>query len=269
MNENAQGLHRPLTDWLALNRNVPCDAEAAGRIAPFPPADLMQVVSGLTNPEHFALHGIAILEALDAASPEALADYRSILDFGCGCGRLARMFKGYEGKLVGCDIDARLVDWVNRNLTYMTAVTTVPNLPLPFADGEFECVISISIFTHLNEASQDFYLRELARVTQSGGRLFLTVHGERAMERALSESAIFEMLAVPRDRLEAASRGMAGGLHNFILQQGHLTSEEYPYGITFVPADYVHRHWGRFFDIARIVDGAIHDFQSIVVCEKR
>lgn len=269
MSEGSYGLNQPLADWLDINRNVPYDAQAMEHVAPFPPPELMQVVSGLTNPEHFALHGVAILEALQAASPKPLADCESILDFGCGCGRLARMFKGYRGKLVGCDIDGRLVDWVNEHLTYMTAVKTVPNLPLPFEDGQFECVISISIFTHLNEASQDFCLRELARITKPGGRLFLTVHGERAMERALSENTIFDMLAVPRDGLEAASSGMASGRHNFILQQGHLTSEEYQYGITFVPEVYVHQHWGRYLDIDRVVNGAIHDFQSIVVCEKR
>src|SRR3569832_1120993 len=113
--EDLHGVHRPLADWLNVNRNVPYEADALEHIAPFPPAELMQVVSGLTNPEHFALHGVAILEALATTSPKPQTNYQSILDFGCGCGHQTHKNKRYQCKHVGCDIDARLVDWVNQH----------------------------------------------------------------------------------------------------------------------------------------------------------
>jgi hypothetical protein len=77
------------------------------------------------------------------------------------------------------------------------------------------------------------------------------------------------MLEIPRKGLEAAQRGMSEGLHNFILQErGHLTTGDYKYGIAFVPDEYIRMHWGRHFRIDAIVNGAIHDFQSIVVCTR-
>jgi len=104
------------------------------------------------------------------------------------------MFKGHPNRIVGCDIDKRHVNWVAGNLDYMTACLTSVNPPLPFGDDEFDAIISISIFTHLTEKSQDDFLAELSRITSSDGYLFLTVHGSRAMERAKSEKMIWDMI---------------------------------------------------------------------------
>lgn len=269
--EYENGVRIPLSDWLELNERLIFEQpELRKHVAPFPPPHLMQVVSGLTSETDFALHGTTIFRAVQDASPKPLDNFKSILDFGCGCGRLARMFKGYSGKYSGCDIDGRLVDWINGNLAYMQAEQTQPNGPLPFGKDSFDAVISISVFTHLNEESQHFYLSELARTTQSGAYLFLTIHGERAIARAIEEDRIFRMLAISIEGLDAAAVGMNAGKHNFILQEtGHLTTSDYEYGITFIPSSHVKRVWTEYFDIVEIVSGAIHDFQDIVVCRKR
>ena len=266
-----RGMLMPPDQWSELNGRLVFEhPELLEFVAAFPPEHLMQNVSGLTSRADFAAHGVTIFKAVQDASPRALSSFGSVLDFGCGCGRLARMFKGHPGRLAGCDVDARHVEWVNANLPNMLAFCTVPNAVLPFADSCFDCIISISVFTHLDEAAQHFYLRELTRCSRPGSYLFLTIHGERAMQRALSEESIFTMLAVPRDDIEAAAVGMRESRHAFILQpQGHLTTEAYRYGMTFIPAAYVRNVWIVYFDIVGIVSGAIHDFQDIVVCRTR
>ena len=50
--------------------------------------------------------------------------------------------------------------------------------PLPFADGAFDLVIVISVFTHLPRDSQDAWLAELERVTGPGTVVIATVHGD-------------------------------------------------------------------------------------------
>jgi SAM-dependent methyltransferase len=265
------GMRMPMEDWLDLNGRLSFERPELSRyVSPFPPPHLMHIVSALTSEADFAAHGVTIYRAIQDASPKPLADYRSILDFGCGCGRLGRMFKGHPGKVTGCDVDGRLVDWVNNNLSHMVAVRTEPAEPLPFEDDSFDGVISVSVFSHLDENTQKLYLGELQRVSASGAYLFLTTHGDRALARALNEDRIFEMLGILRADLNRAATGMNERRHNFILQpSGHLTSEHYKYGITFIPESYVRRVWTEFFDVAAIVGGAIHDFQDIVVCRKR
>lgn len=263
-----KGMSGSLAEWLEFNLNTAFSNPAARQyIAAFPPVELMENTSGLTDERDFTAHGVAILTALQNASPIPLNTYKSVLDFGSGVGRVARMFKGFAGQYTGVDIDARHVEWMKSALPYVRANLSQPRKPLPFEDGVFDCVISISVFTHMNETDQDFYLSELRRVCRPGSYLFLTVHGSRALDRAISDQSIFDMLSVPRKAVVTAHRAMKEGpTFKFIRQDGHLTSGDYEYGITFISDSYVSLHWSKFFSIERVVSGAIHDFQDIVVC---
>jgi SAM-dependent methyltransferase len=276
------GCRLPTSDWTWFNRVGIFEDESLRKYAhPFPPVELMQNVSGLTNEQDFAKHGSDIYIALSEASPKPLSAYRSILDFGCGCGRLARMFKGHPHDVQGCDIDRRHVDWINANLPPIKATLSSVLPPLPYPDNKFEAVISISIFTHLNEKSQDEFLSELHRVSAPDGCLFLTVHGERALQRAVNEQRIHDMLSMDEGLFQKAREQFAAGQHAFILQQGHLTTAQSPasknelisvpfeYGITFIPENYIRSHWGRWFHVADYKHGGIHDFQDIVVLTPR
>lgn len=293
MNQLEFGCRLPLEEWMDLNRvQVFTNPKLKRYVSPFPPTELMANVSGLQNEQDFAAHGTDIYRALTAASSKPLSEFSSILDFGCGCGRLARIFKGHPGRIAGCDIDARHVDWINNNLGFMEAKLSKVAPPIPYEDNEFEAIISISIFTHLTEKSQDQFLSELYRVCMPEGRLFLTVHGKRALERALSEPTILAMLAMDTHRFERAQQEFAENRHAFVLQFGHLTTkhenaseqelirdtqsglkkmveEPFEYGITFVPEDYLMSHWGKWFDIVDYHHGGIHDFQDIVVLKPK
>lgn len=250
-------------EWASFNVSPKVEELAlAGEVAPFPPRQLMQRVSGLTSPSDFASHGKDIFLALSSASPTPLSAYNNILDFGVGSGRLARMFKGFKGQYTGADIDHELLDWAGMKLSWVTPLPTTPKAKLPCVDASFDAVISISVFTHMSEADSLFYLEELHRVTKPGGKLFLTVHGERALKRAETEKPIFDMLSVPQPGMEIARARMPG--FTFILQQGHLTSESYEYGISFTGEDYIRSEWSKRFQVDRVVSGAIHDFQDIV-----
>ena len=191
------GCRLPREEWLWLNGvGIFEDPGLRKYVAPFPPPELMQNVSGLSNESDFAAHGNDIFTALEVASPRRLAEFARILDFGCGCGRLARMFKGHPHQVFGCDIDERHVRFVNQSFDHMTAKLSQTHPPLPYPNDYFDAIISISVFTHLNERSQDEFLADLHRVSAPGAFLFLTTHGGRALQRALEEDAIWKLIAV-------------------------------------------------------------------------
>jgi SAM-dependent methyltransferase len=281
----AQGCRLPAEEWAWLNR-VGCfeNPELREYVSPFPPVDLMRNVSGLVNERDFASHGADFFLALSAASPKPLQEFRTVLDFGCGCGRLARMFKGHPGAVFGCDVDSRHVRWIKDNLLYMQAMVTSVRPPLPYLDNQFEAIISISVFTHLNERSQNEFLAELNRICAPNGCLFLTVHGGRALRRAIEEPPIRAMIDVDEDRFRKARDEFSQGTHAFILQHGHLTtigdvgknavadkpiSEPFEYGITFIPEAYVRKNWRPWFEVLDYRPGALHDFQDLVVIRPR
>ena len=284
------GCRLPLDQWVWLNRDGIFERSELRRfVAPFPPQELMENVSAVGCTEQaFASHGTDLFKAVQQASPKPLNEFGSILDFGCGCGRLARMFKGYSGKLCGCDVDRRHVEFIQSRLDFMEARVSGIHPPLPFSSDQFDAVISISVFSHLSEPSQDEFLKDLRRVSRPGAVLFLSVHGERALSRAQKEEFIWKMISVAPEPFETAKKCFAAGKHAFILQHGHLTTatgprrwwhrmrhllggkaalvnEPYQYGITFLPERYIREHWGRWFEVLDYRPGAIHNFQDIVV----
>lgn len=265
-----EGLAGDLDDWLTFNRSgafsTPRGLEV---VAPFPPVDLMQVTTGLDQDEPFAEHGVDFYRALDDACPRPLSTFTDVLDFGAGAGRLARIFKGFPGRYTGVDVDPRNVAWLASALDHVDAIATSPRTPLPLEDGRFDCVFSISVFTHMNEDDQHFYLSELARVTQPGASLILTVHGERALERAKRERSIFDLLEIPAGEVDAVRAAFPDPGFHFVRQDGHLTSDDYEYGITFMDRAYIQRTWSRYFDVVDVIPGAIHDFQDAVVLTAR
>jgi SAM-dependent methyltransferase len=162
-----------------------------------------------------------------------------------------------------------VIDWVKRHLPWVDAHWIEPLRRLPFPDGTFDAVVSVSVFTHMNERAHLFYLDELRRVTIPGGRLLLTVCGARVIERAEQEPWVFQMLSMPGEELAKVREEFnRGNGFRFVRQQGHLTSEAYEYGTAFISTAYIAQRWSHYFEIERVVSGAIHDFQDIVVLRR-
>ena len=264
-------VHSDLDLWLRFNRSVAFESEENLRkVAPFAPPDLMYNSSGCRTNQDFAAHGTDIFAALSRSSPKPLANFDRWLDFGVGVGRLARMFKGFRGRCTGVDIDPHNIGWVSRQLPWVDAVLTQPRKPLPLAAATFNAVASVSVFTHMNEEDCAFYLSELKRVSLPGAYLFLTVCGETALVRAENEENIRAMMAIsPNELNEARKRLESGKGFYFGIQNGHLTSRAYAYGNTFIGASYIMRRWINHFKVVSLWAGGIHDFQDIVVLQRR
>lgn len=261
-----EGMAGPLPAWLKFNVGSALQsARAADYAAPFPPKELMYHTTGLDQDRDFARHGADILKALSAASPNPLNALEAVLDFGVGVGRVARYFKGFSGRYTGVDIDRANLNWISGHLPWVEAAFTEPAKPLPFEAATFDGVISISVFTHIDRATTDFYIDELHRVTRSGALLFLTLHGEQALRRALADEAVTRLVGVARERLELARTNVAEAGFDFAEQYTHLTREDYRYGTTFLSRAGAEAIFGRRFQVLAFVPGAIHSFQDLIV----
>lgn len=246
----------------------------------------MHLVSGLEVEQDFASHGADLFEAAEEALGQSLASFPRILDFGCGSGRLARLLRGHPGEVHGCDLDPRLVRWTGAHLDFLQVRLSPPQPPLPYPEGCFDLILGVSVFSHLPEEDQDAFLADLARCLAPGGRLLLSVHGERALERARTEPRILTLLGVSSPDLEQVEQLTAGGRHGFVLQDGHLThsgswrdtwrywwrgekaiAARHRYGIAFHPSGYLGEHWTRVSGLELLVHrvGGVHDFQDVVV----
>lgn len=161
-----------------------------------PPPELLYRVSGAANVEWFLTGGRWALDSIEellSRSGRALAPGARVLDFGCGCGRVARHWLARGGvDLTGTDADAAAIRWCRGHLTDGRFEANGPEPPLPFADGEFDLVYALSVFTHLRADLQTAWLAELGRVLRPGGLVAFSVHGTAYLaELAPAEQAEF------------------------------------------------------------------------------
>lgn len=154
---------------------------------PDPPSDLASGV-GLGD---FWKTGSEQVELI--ADLGSLAASDRVLEIGCGLGRIAWPLSarlGRRGRYAGLDTAWPYVDWCNRNLGlnpsrfwfhHLDVMNTTYNQAgsikgedarFPYANGSFDLVLAISLFTHLRPGTTARYLTEVARVLRPGGRLF-------------------------------------------------------------------------------------------------
>ena len=143
---------------------------------PLPPRRLMVRVAGTADADWFLRSGRAAYDAIAAHVP--LAEVESVLDFGCGCGRVTRYWADFAGTASGSDVNTKAVDWCRTNLPFARFEVNRLEPPLAFADESFDLVYALSVFTHLTAELQLAWRDELRRVLRPGGRLLMTTHGK-------------------------------------------------------------------------------------------
>jgi SAM-dependent methyltransferase len=167
---------------------------------PFPPADLIDLVIGTKEIAWYQLGGLFMHQAImtfllrNGISIESL---RSILDFGCGCGRIIRWWAALriQCEIWGSDYNPLLIEWCQKELSSMAKFTVNgAQPPLEFSDDKFELVYAYSVFTHFSRDMQQPWLKELARVVKPGGYLLLTVYGIRVGWRSGFSNDLFQQL---------------------------------------------------------------------------
>jgi SAM-dependent methyltransferase len=146
-----------------------------------PPRRLMVRVAMTADADWFLRSGRAAYDAIAAHVP--FDDVDSVLDFGCGCGRVTRWFDDFAGAVAGSDVSRPAIDWCRGNLDFARFEVNGLAPPLAFDDGSFDLVYALSVFTHLTEELQLAWRDEVRRVLRPGGLFLLTTHGRSYVPR--------------------------------------------------------------------------------------
>jgi len=227
----------------------PMAHENAGR---YPPEHLRLRVHGGRDLAGYLSLGETIARDLDQLLEEKLVKVpatANVLDFGCGPGRVATWFKPkhHEWNFHGTDIDPEAIGWAREHLASIaTFDVNDASPPLRYADGYFDFIYSISIFTHLPEDMQSLWLAELARVTRPSGYLALTTHGENLLPK----------------RIKLPSSGFY-----YSVGDGTQGLPEF-YQTSFQTAAYVEREWSKHFKVEKILARGLAEHQDMIICHK-
>lgn len=230
--------------------------ELVGGHAPPPPKHLQVRVVGNFH-AGFVRSGLtSVIPQLNRAlAPvdRTVADFSSILDFGCGCGRSIFALSSTlpDAELHGADIDAEAIAWLREHHAGLASYEVCPTMPpTPYGDDSFDFVFGISVLTHLPEDMQFAWLEELRRITRPGGFVVLTTHGPHHYG-ALTEP----------DRQVLADTGF------LYLRSGYGVGIDLPefYETTFHSHDYIRREWTRCFDVVDIQEPVPGEHQDLVL----
>lgn len=151
---------------------------------PIPPYEL-RVLVGPTDAAAFDNPRAGLV--FDDLRPE---QYRSVVDLGCGCGRIARQLIQQVPRpdhYLGIDLHRGMIRWCTDNLAPAadgfrfvhhdvfeagfnpTGRPIDELLPIPADDGSATLVVAWSVFTHLVQEQIPHYLAEVSRILAPNG----------------------------------------------------------------------------------------------------
>src|SRR5262249_4073625 len=149
-------------------------AQRHGDVA-LPPDDIAYDAYGFLDWEQYWSSGLETAQYLAGLLAEAFPDRapRRLLEWGCGPARIVRhlapLLTSFGWSVLGSDYNAATVRWCRDNIGNVSFAQNDLDPPLPFEAASFDAVYCISVFTHLSEARQLAWSKEIARVLKSGG----------------------------------------------------------------------------------------------------
>ncbi len=221
---------------------------------PLPPPRLRYRVSGTSSRATFLSTGREASENIRdvfEASRQPGSRYARWLDFGCGCGRVARHLERTVpiDELWGIDVDEEALRWTASHFRgSYERVAADPPTSLPAA--HMDVVYAGSVFTHLSEERQLAWLAELHRVMRPGGLLIASTHAP-----GLSWSR--------PDLSEEARRTLARRGFLFAAGGGRFNDDS-----AFHSCEYLVATWGRCFGLRHFRENGLNRYQDLSVWQK-
>ena len=238
----------------------------AARTLPMPERDNIVRVAGDVGPDGFLLGGAmwhsrieCLIQRYVGRAPSTLD---RILDWGVGCGRIARHFlERGQRNLYGADIDTVNVQWLRENLNWNEAIRIDFDPPMPYPPDHFDVVYGHSVFTHLSYDDQFVWLSELRRVLKPGGFAFVTACTEPGVYLTRYQN----VMRSP----DFLSKYLDTGFYDFEAQNvGVDVGREGYYRLVAHSRRFILENWSRYFCIRRILP-CFMEHQDLVILEKR
>jgi ubiquinone/menaquinone biosynthesis C-methylase UbiE len=186
-----------------------------------------------------------------------------VLEFGCGAGRMTRWLIDHAAtcEIWGTDISAKHIVWCQQHLSpplHFVTTTTLPHLP--FEDHAFGLVYAGSVFSHLDDLADAWFL-ELRRITRPGGLLYITVMDQNSIQLLTTPrwKGFWLAQALPRQPAYQA----------FIRERfGMFTIGRALQAQVFYDQEYLCSKLSRWFKVRSVTPEA-YGFQTAIILEKR
>lgn len=209
----------------------------------------------------------------------------SLLDFGCGWGRMIRFFLKDlpPERLHGVDPNAYLIGVCRE--TNRWADFSVSNVmpPLDVPDQTFDLIYAYSVFSHLSEEVHLRWLDELARVMRPGGVLAVTTWHRGFIEQCADLRTRADRSELTAWHQELITKFVDVEHWLSAYDSGAFCYEPYDasshpwsyangvsyYGEACIPRAYVARHWAKHFEVVDFIDDRALCPQNMIVVKRK
>lgn len=254
---------------------VASDAVLAGCVAPIPPVELRSIVSD-ENIAPFLYAGFLDAEAAASIYEQygrALDHRPTVLDFGCGCGRVMRFFDPNTWTIYGAEINQDHVDWCNANLPGTRSSRNSNQPPLPFDDQTIDFAYSFSVFSHLPRELASTWLADLGRILRPDGVAMITAHGYTALKIIAGSPNHQLMFRLTSEQAVAIGDALAAAEIVYLPYDADVLEAAHAgpvYGNAFMDPDYAKRAWNNDqFELAVHIPGGNRGWQDVYVLRRR
>jgi len=203
------------------------------------------------NQRRYDLNHLQKFESILRRNGHTLSQFKSILDFGCGFGRLTQHLFALapQAEISGCETEGDLVKECQKRFPNGTFLQNIATPPLDFPEEEFDFIYSYSVFTHLSESNHIAWLKEFADKLRPGGVMIHTIHSYETLYRL----QIFSPESLAKYELHGSVASFTQDLDRYHYAIGNMSRPEY--GYTIISKDYVTKKWPEYSDL-KLVDYA-------------
>ncbi|MDP3403893.1 MAG: class I SAM-dependent methyltransferase [Brevundimonas sp.] len=219
----------------------------ADKIRTRPPEDLVRYTCGHNDVDEYLRSGREVAQQFELASARHFgpmgSTFHSILDFGCGAGRILDALDFGSARVAACDVGIDVATFSKGAFPAVDVRHTGMAPPLPFENGAFDLVYSFSVFSHLTRSGEDAWLEELSRVGGDRCAYLITVHGDWMIEATLEG--------------EEQETALRDGFFYKIVHNRNQTGIDFPedYEASYHTSQYIREHWSKWFEIIDVVKG--------------
>lgn len=205
-----------------------------------------------------------------AAHSQTELSEATVLDFGCGWGRLTRFFARdvAPGSLLACDPVEEILEVCRRSrVPAVLAQSDFVPERLPFDRG-VDLALSFSVFTHISEAAAGTCLRAIHSALNPGGLLVITIRPPAYLE--LEPSMAEARASLGSDPLKPLEEPR----YTFVPHPPDPSHPQYEggemtYGETVVNLPYVRARWSELYELLDVKVSTEDIYQVALTLRRR